>query len=74
MSWQVYTHDMNFVFIRYNGSWNVYNAQTTAHQNEWDIWQIVPNDTWRAGGCEIPSSWSFWSVWTNCHTQSTTVT
>jgi hypothetical protein len=71
MSWEPWTHDMKFVFIRWNGNWNSYWAQSSGHENEWDITQILPQDTYRSGGCMNAAEWAWWEVWTNCHVRNT---
>jgi hypothetical protein len=71
MSWEAWTHDMKFIFIRWDGGWEGYWAQSGSHEGEWDIPQVLPADTYRRGGCQNPGDWNWWAVWTNCHVRNT---
>lgn len=62
MSWECNTHDMNFVFIAFNGSWDFMNAPW------WDCDTAAGFSTWyyARGGCQNPPRPGYYTVWTNC--------
>jgi hypothetical protein len=70
MSWEPWTHDMRFIWLTWEGGWAGYWAQSSGHQNEWDITQVLHASDYRYGGCQNHVSWSWWVVWTNCHVRN----
>lgn len=64
MSWEVNTHDMNFIAIHNDGSWHGFSHPWYDPDNE----ARFPSDTYKRGGCQNPSSYAFYrAIWTNCH-------
>jgi hypothetical protein len=62
MSWECNTHDMNFVFIRYNGSWDFANAPWY----DCDTYIFFSAEHHARGGCQNPPRPGYYTVWTNC--------
>lgn len=75
-SWSPSTHDMRFIWLTYNGPWYGYWAQSSSHQNQWDITQVMhasepsAQGGTRSGGCQNHISWAWWRVWVNCHVRN----
>jgi hypothetical protein len=66
MSWQVGTHDMNFLNIDYAGNWSSVRAYAS---DGYDQYLLYNANYWRRGGCQNPVGLS--TVWVNCHEGNT---
>jgi hypothetical protein len=67
MSWSVDTHNMRFIAIRNNGSWDGFWAQEFHDSWDYDQEARFPDDMYTRGGCQNHPDWNWWTVWTNCH-------
>jgi hypothetical protein len=73
MSWEPWTHDMRFIWLKYDGGWVGYWAQEGGHEYEWDRIGVLHASDFggiRYGGCQNHVNWSWWPVWTNCHVRN----
>ena len=67
ISWTSGSHVMNNLGIQYNGNW--ISLQTPDYVYDYEItWrtEYLNGDGINRAGCQIPASWAWYAVWTNC--------
>ena len=70
MSWETGTHNMAFIAITKTGAWHGFLAQGDHDRWDYDQHARFSLATYVRGGCQAPSSWAYWPVWTNCHVEN----